>query len=48
MRDSKAEWVNISKGAPVGDLVEVFGALRAGDAVLKRASDEIHEGTEVK
>jgi membrane fusion protein (multidrug efflux system) len=45
VRDGKAEWVNVSKGAPVGDLAEVVGALQPGDAILKRASDEIREGT---
>jgi membrane fusion protein (multidrug efflux system) len=48
VRDGKAEWVNVSKGTPAGELVEVFGALKPGDAILKRASDEIREGTEVK
>jgi RND family efflux transporter MFP subunit len=48
VRDGKAEWVNVSKGATVGDLVEVFGALQPGDAVLKRASDEIRDGAAVK
>jgi membrane fusion protein, multidrug efflux system len=48
VRDGKAEWVNVSKGASVGDLVEVVSALQPGDAILKRASDEIRDGTEVK
>jgi RND family efflux transporter MFP subunit len=29
----KAEWVNVSKGAPAGDLVEVFGPLSEGDII---------------
>jgi membrane fusion protein (multidrug efflux system) len=44
----KAEWVNIVKGAQAGDLMEVFGPLQAGDTILKRASDEVREGTAVK
>jgi membrane fusion protein, multidrug efflux system len=48
VRNGKAEWVTVSKGAPVGDLVEVFGTLQPGDTVLKRASDEIREGNVVK
>ena len=44
-----AEWVSVSKGAAAGaDTVEVTGALRAGDQVVKRASDEIREGSRLK
>ena len=44
-RDGKAEWVNVAKGAPDGDLIEVTGPLTPGDKVVKRATDEIREGT---
>jgi membrane fusion protein, multidrug efflux system len=40
-----AEWVNVKKGAPVGDLVEVYGPLEAGDVVLRRGSEEIRPGS---
>ncbi|MEZ5352802.1 MAG: efflux RND transporter periplasmic adaptor subunit [Bryobacteraceae bacterium] len=40
----RAEWVDVAKGQATGDLVEVFGNLRAGDVVVKRASDEIRDG----
>ncbi|MEP7367213.1 MAG: efflux RND transporter periplasmic adaptor subunit [Acidobacteriota bacterium] len=43
----KAEWVNVSKGVASGDLVEVFGALNDGDVIVKRASDEIRNGSAV-
>ncbi|MBZ5601709.1 MAG: efflux RND transporter periplasmic adaptor subunit [Acidobacteriia bacterium] len=43
-RDGHAEWVNVTKGAADGDLVEVMGNLKAGDQVVKRATDEIREG----
>jgi membrane fusion protein, multidrug efflux system len=39
--------VNVSKGVAVGDLVEVFGGLSEGDVVVKRASDEIRNGSAV-
>ncbi|MFN0103265.1 MAG: efflux RND transporter periplasmic adaptor subunit [Bryobacteraceae bacterium] len=39
-----AEYVPVSKGAPAGDMMEVFGNLRDGDLVVKRASDEIRSG----
>jgi membrane fusion protein, multidrug efflux system len=40
-----AEWVNVVKGTPDGDLIEVSGNLKAGDQVVRRATDEIREGT---
>jgi RND family efflux transporter MFP subunit len=44
-----AEWVDVKKGAPMGaDAIEVFGPLRPGDMVVKRASDEIREGTKLR
>ncbi len=42
-----AEWVDVRRGAPDGDLVEVFGNLRPGDKILQRATDEIRPGTRV-
>ena len=42
-----AEWVNVGRGARVGDLVEVFGALKEGDAIARRGTDEIREGSKV-
>ena len=44
----RAEWVNVRKGATTGDSVEVFGELRAGDVILRRASDEIRNGSILK
>lgn len=43
-----AEHVAVSKGAPAGDLMEVFGNLHDGDLVIKRASDEIRNGQPIK
>jgi RND family efflux transporter MFP subunit len=43
--NGRAEYVTVSRGAPAGDLVEVFGPLHAGDEILRRASDEIRSGT---
>jgi membrane fusion protein (multidrug efflux system) len=44
-RDGHAEWVDVRKGAEDGDLVEVIGSLQAGDRVVRRATDEIREGS---
>jgi hypothetical protein len=40
--------VNVARGARAGDLVEVFGPLNDGDEILRRATDEIREGTKVQ
>ena len=47
VRDGVAEWVNVSRGARVGDLVEVFGALKEGDTIVRRGTDELREGAKV-
>lgn len=43
-----AEWVDVNGGVTVGNLTEVFGKLRAGDAVLVRGTDEIRAGSRLK
>jgi membrane fusion protein, multidrug efflux system len=45
--DGVAQWVNVSRGARVGDLIEVFGPLKDGDTIVRRATDELREGTKV-
>jgi|SRR5688572_10807659 len=47
VRDGKAEWVNVMKGALAGEMVEVLGDLREGDRILRRATDEIRDGSPV-
>ena len=47
VQDGKAEWVNVKRGPSVGDLVEVYGTLKAGDTILRRGSDEIRPGTPI-
>jgi membrane fusion protein, multidrug efflux system len=46
--NEKAEWVNVTRGAPVGDLVQVYGPLNPEDRLVRRGSDEIREGTAIK
>jgi len=43
----QAEWVDVKKGVADGDLVEVTGNLKAGDKVVRRATDEIRDGTKL-
>jgi membrane fusion protein (multidrug efflux system) len=47
-QSGQAEWVDVKKGVAEGDLVEVMGNLKAGDMVVRRATDEIREGTPVQ
>jgi membrane fusion protein (multidrug efflux system) len=42
-----AQWVNVGRGARVGDLIEVFGALKEGDTIVRRGTDEIRENAKV-
>lgn len=44
-KSGEAEWVDVRKGVAEGDLVEVFGDLKPGDTVVRRATDEIRNGT---
>lgn len=47
VRNGVAEWVNVRRGMSEGDLVEVFGALQAGDRIVQRATDEIRPGARI-
>jgi len=42
--DGKADWVDVRRGVTQGEMVEVFGDLKAGDTIVRRASDEIRQG----
>ena len=44
-QDRRAEWVDVKIGPAEGDLIEVIGSLHAGDQVVRRATDEIREGS---
>jgi RND family efflux transporter MFP subunit len=48
VRDSKAEWVTVQTGQTVNGEIEVFGDLKAGDQVVKAATDSIHSGDRVQ
>jgi RND family efflux transporter MFP subunit len=47
-QEGHAEWVDVRKGANEGDLMEVTGNLKAGDMVVRRATDEMREGTAIQ
>ena len=44
----RAEWVDVKKGVQSGDMIEIYGALKPGDQVVQKASDEIRDGSPVK
>jgi membrane fusion protein (multidrug efflux system) len=44
----QAGWVDVKKGVTDGDLVEVIGNLKPGERVVRRATDEIREGTPIQ
>jgi RND family efflux transporter MFP subunit len=47
VRSGVAEWVDVRRGELNGDVIEVFGDLRAGDDVVRRGNDDIRPGTKV-
>lgn len=47
-RSGRAEWVDVRAGMSDGDLVEVIGDLKAGDRVVRRATDEIRPGAPLR
>jgi membrane fusion protein (multidrug efflux system) len=49
-QNGTAQWVDVKTGISEGDLIEVIGrggccALKPGDLVVRRATDEIREGS---
>jgi RND family efflux transporter MFP subunit len=48
VQNGVAEWVDVKIGRPLGDMVEIFGDLAAGDAVVLKASDQLESGRQVK
>lgn len=46
--NGKAQWVSVKKGAVVGEQVEVTGALKPGELVVRRGTDEIRDGAVIK
>jgi RND family efflux transporter MFP subunit len=44
-RGGKAEWVDVKKGASEGEMMQVSGSVQAGEKVVRRATDEIRDGS---
>jgi membrane fusion protein, multidrug efflux system len=47
VQNGVAEWVDVRRGEISGDVIEVFGDIRAGDTIVKRANDEIRQGSRI-
>ncbi len=48
VRDGRLEQVNVTTGASVGNLTEVFGDVHAGDEVALHPTDDLHAGIQVQ
>ncbi len=48
VKEGKAERIPVKKGIESSDLVEVFGDLSVDDVLVKKGTDEIKEGQEVR
>lgn len=47
VKHNEAEWVPVKKGTVMGNQVEVFGSLQAGDQIFLRGTDEVRPGAKV-
>jgi membrane fusion protein, multidrug efflux system len=47
VRQGKVERVPVRRGSTMGNLIEVFGSLNAGDSVVVRGSEDLANGTHV-
>jgi membrane fusion protein (multidrug efflux system) len=43
--NGRAHWIDVRKGQAIGDNLSVRGQIVAGQSIVRRASDEIREGT---
>lgn len=48
VENGRAQWVDVRRGIAAGDQVEIIGALSPGDVIVKRASDEIRDGSPIR
>jgi RND family efflux transporter MFP subunit len=48
VNNGKAEWVYVKPGREASGKIEVYGNLNPGDTLLKVASDEIRDGSDLK
>ena len=47
--NNKAEWVDVKKGRDIGGKIEIYASsLQPGDQLVRKASEEIRNGSDVK
>ena len=46
--NNKAEWVDVKTGREANGTIEIYGNLSAGDLLLKTATDEVRNGSDLK
>ena len=46
--NNKAEWVDVKKGISSGDMMEIYGEVKAGDQIVKKGTEEVRDGSPVK
>src|SRR3954468_3847182 len=46
--NNKAEWVDVKMGREANGIIEVYGNLNPGDQLVKTATDEIRNGSDLK
>jgi hypothetical protein len=45
--NAKAEWVTVKTGREDNGTVEIYGKLNTGDLLLKTASEEVRNGSDL-
>ena len=48
VKEGKVEWVPVTRGPAVENLVEVYGSLKQGDMIVHRGTDELRGGAQVQ
>lgn len=48
VNNNKAEWVSVSKGREANGQIEVYGNLSNGDHLVKAATEEVRNGSEIR
>lgn len=48
INNNTAQWIDVQKGQSQGQMLEIFGALKAGDTIVNDASDEIRDHQPIK
>ena len=47
VKDNTVEWVDVTLGGSVENLIEIFGDIKEGEGIISKATDELQEGSKV-